>query len=271
MSRQGAILMKTYEYYFLYLIKNKLTHKIYVGVHATDDLNDGYMGSGLHIKRAIEKYGIDNFERTIISFFDNEKDMFAAEKNVVTPEFVKENTNYNIAVGGNGGHTGNYNSKKRSQLISESAADKVMAKDTTGNIIKVSKDDPRFITKELVGQTSGKAVVKNKVGEVLQVDINDPRITSGELVGITKGYCTMKDVAGNILYVSKSDPRIASGELVGITAGNTQSEKSNLKRSNTLKGREVKHTRVSCIICKKSTILTNFVRWHNSCSSKIVS
>jgi hypothetical protein len=263
--------MKTYDYYYLYLIKNKLTHKIYVGVHATDDLNDGYMGSGLHIKRAIEKYGIDNFERTILSFFDSEEEMFEAEKNIVTPEFVKEDTNYNIAVGGNGGHTGNYDSKKRSELISIASSNKVVAKDKNGDIIKVSKDDPRFNTKELVGQTYGKAVVKNSVGEVLQVDINDPRIASGELVGITKGYCTMKDKSGNIVYVSKSDPRIARGELVGVTAGHTQTEESNLKRSNTLKGREVKHTRVSCIICKKSTILTNFVRWHNSCSSKIVS
>ena len=40
---------------------------------------------------------------------------------------------------------------------------------------------------------------------------------------------------------------------------------SNLKRSQTLKGRKVPLTYVSCICCKKSTSLTNFIRWHKDC------
>ena len=44
-----------------------------------------------------------------------------------------------------------------------------------------------------------------------------------------------------------------------------QTPESNAKRSNTLKGRKVPLTYVSCACCKKTTTLTNFIRWHKDC------
>ena len=49
----------------IYEIKNKVNGKLYIGQHSSDELGS-YWGSGKLLKYAINKYGIDNFERSII-------------------------------------------------------------------------------------------------------------------------------------------------------------------------------------------------------------
>ena len=90
-------------HYTIYKITNKINGKIYIGKHQTLDSNDGYMGSGKRLALAIEKYGIENFEKEILFNFDNEDRMNSKEAELVTEEFVKEDTNYNLCPGGNGG------------------------------------------------------------------------------------------------------------------------------------------------------------------------
>ncbi len=42
-------------FYYLYEVRNNINGKIYVGVHKTRDLNDGYMGSGKVLNRSMGK------------------------------------------------------------------------------------------------------------------------------------------------------------------------------------------------------------------------
>lgn len=90
-------------FYTVYQITNKINGKIYIGKHQTKDLNDGYTGSGKHLKYAISKYGIENFEKEIIFQFDNEADMNAKEAELVTEEFCSRQDTYNLCPGGKGG------------------------------------------------------------------------------------------------------------------------------------------------------------------------
>ena len=90
--------------YTIYKITNNLNNKIYIGVHGTINPNDNYMGSGLHIKRAITKYGKENFKKEILFEFDNKKDVYLMESEIVNVEFVKRQDTYNISIGGKGGN-----------------------------------------------------------------------------------------------------------------------------------------------------------------------
>lgn len=93
--------------YYLYKITNNVNNKVYVGVHQTKNLDDGYMGSGKYLINAIEKYGIENFSKDILMFFDTKDEMFIAEANIVDEHFVKRPDTYNLKIGGEGGWPSN--------------------------------------------------------------------------------------------------------------------------------------------------------------------
>ena len=48
--------------HFIYRTTNLLNGKFYVGRHSTTNMNDGYFGSGIVLKKAIEKYNVSNEE-----------------------------------------------------------------------------------------------------------------------------------------------------------------------------------------------------------------
>ena len=89
--------------YTIYKITNLVNDKIYIGAHATTNVEDDYLGSGVRISQAIEKYGRDSFKKDIIAIFDTPEEMWNAEFEIVNDEFLKKENVYNIHRGGVGG------------------------------------------------------------------------------------------------------------------------------------------------------------------------
>lgn len=83
----------------VYKTTNKINGKIYIGVHKTNNKEDGYLGSGKLLKRAIEKYGKQNFQRDILFECSSVEEMFQKEKQIVE---IGKNV-YNLKLGGDGG------------------------------------------------------------------------------------------------------------------------------------------------------------------------
>lgn len=90
-------------YFLIYVTTNLENGKFYVGMHRTDNLDDGYLGSGKAFKRAVSKYGKEYFQKEILQSFDNELDMIETEKQIVTEAFCNRRDTYNICPGGKGG------------------------------------------------------------------------------------------------------------------------------------------------------------------------
>ena len=53
-------------YYIIYKITNINTGQFYIGSHKTHNVEDGYFGSGIYLKRAIKKYGKAAFIKEIL-------------------------------------------------------------------------------------------------------------------------------------------------------------------------------------------------------------
>lgn len=92
-------------FHYFYKITNLNNGKYYYGVHSTTDLYDGYSGSGILLKTAYKKYGIENFTKNIIKFFDDRKSLLEYEKYIVNEELVNSEDCYNLTIGGKGDET----------------------------------------------------------------------------------------------------------------------------------------------------------------------
>ena len=88
--------------HYLYKIENKLNKKIYIGIHSTENMNDGYMGSSALVSQAIEKYGENNFSKTILEYCNSREELVELEKKIVNEKFVARRDTYNLSVGGGG-------------------------------------------------------------------------------------------------------------------------------------------------------------------------
>jgi len=93
-------------YHYIYKTTNLKTGKFYVGMHSTDNLNDGYLGSGLRLRRSIRKHGKDNFKLEILEFLPDRSSLKDREKELVNENLLKDPMCMNLKQGGTGGNIG---------------------------------------------------------------------------------------------------------------------------------------------------------------------
>lgn len=124
--------MKKHRFNYFYKITNNINGHYYYGIHSTDDLNDDYMGSGTRLHYAYKKYGKENFTKEILKFFDTYEDACEYESIIVNETLLKDDSCYNIKLGGLGG-----------------SPNMLTAIDNNGKTYYVFKDDDRLKSGEL--------------------------------------------------------------------------------------------------------------------------
>jgi len=135
-------------YHFIYKTTHIDSGKYYIGKHSTNNINDDYLGSGILLKKAIEKYGRENFKREILEIVNTSEEAWLLEEKYITKEVLDDVMSFNIAYGGI-----NYiRSLKRNDfeafLSHQSKAGK------KGGMVGLMKNDPTFQSR------GGKAVAK---------------------------------------------------------------------------------------------------------------
>jgi hypothetical protein len=93
---------KKSDIHYLYKTTCKVTGRYYIGMHSTNNLEDGYLGSGLVLRRSIRKHGKDNHEKEILELFESRELLVEAEKAAITDDMLVDRNCMNLVSGGNG-------------------------------------------------------------------------------------------------------------------------------------------------------------------------
>jgi hypothetical protein len=72
-------------------------------MHCTNNLNDGYLGSGIFLRNSIRKYGKDNHLLQILEYFPSKELLVNKEKEIVNEQLLKDPLCMNLKIGGIGG------------------------------------------------------------------------------------------------------------------------------------------------------------------------
>ena len=106
---------KAKKYHIVYKTTCKISGRFYVGMHSTDIIDDGYLGSGRRLKYSIDKHGKEEHIREILAYCDDRKSLAKKEAEIIDERFLKHPMCMNLIEGGEGGDT--YTKENRHQRI----------------------------------------------------------------------------------------------------------------------------------------------------------
>lgn len=91
------------KYHYIYRTTCQITGKFYVGMHSTDNLEDGYLGSGKILGYSRKKHGDENHKKDIIEMCPTREALKLREKEIVNEQLLADPLNINLKYGGEGG------------------------------------------------------------------------------------------------------------------------------------------------------------------------
>ena len=91
------------KYHYIYKITCNITNKYYIGMHSTNNLEDGYFGSGKRLWFSINYHGKENHVKDILEFLPNRQLLKEREEKIVNQHLLNEPLCMNLVIGGQGG------------------------------------------------------------------------------------------------------------------------------------------------------------------------
>lgn len=126
---------------YVYLVRNKINGKQYIGQKHSEVFVENYYGSGVYLTRALNKYGIENFEHVaILEWCETKEDLDNSEKYWIDYyNAVDSNDFYNLAKGGIGTTAGSKRSDTFKAKIAEATSRRVWTDESRAKISNAIK------------------------------------------------------------------------------------------------------------------------------------
>jgi len=168
------------KYHVIYKTTCVVTGKWYIGMHSTDDLNDGYLGSGQVLSRSIKKYGRDNHVYEVLEHHPTRKAVSLREEELLTKELRSNPMCMNIAGGGIGHAPGHRNPEESKRKNSE-ASKRMWAKRKAEGWV-AHKQKPETVAKRAKANTGKKRSPEQKANLGVGQATYYASVDHGELV-----------------------------------------------------------------------------------------
>ena len=108
---------KQKKYHYIYKTTNLINGKYYIETHSTNNLEDGYLGSGKRLWYSINYHGKDNHTKEVLEFCENREQLKKREEEIVNEQLLTEDLCMNLMVGGQGGLVNDEHKRKLTEAL----------------------------------------------------------------------------------------------------------------------------------------------------------
>lgn len=241
---------KRRKHHIIYKTTCLTTGKWYIGLHSTDDLNDGYMGSGSHLWKSIKRYGKHNHRTEILEHCPDRTSLIKREAEIVTQDLLQQEACMNLMLGGGAGPEFKKPTKEETRARISQRSKEMWAKRKAEGYVPPPQS-PEHVAKR----------AKSNTGKIR---------TTEQKVNLKRGQQ---------LYFSSVDRAVLNerGQKAAVTRQERGTNKGGRPPGIPLSDEQRQHLavinagktwpRACCICCRKETTLSALNRYHTSCST----
>lgn len=155
---------------FIYKTTCTITGKWYIGMHSTDNLDDGYLGSGRLIQASVKKHGRKKHVIEILEHLPSREALIIREEELVTADLRSDPLCMNLRNGGTGNLPGVKQPEHSQRLRSES--------------LKKTYSDPSVRARKLAVHGSAESRAKNRAAQIIAQ--NRPEVKTRKTLLLSK-------------------------------------------------------------------------------------
>lgn len=227
---------KRRKYHIIYKTTCSVTGKWYIGLHSTDNLDDGYQGSGSRLWKSIKKHGKDQHQTEILEHCADRATLILREAEIVNDDLLADPQCMNVIKGGNANAEEIKILREEAKRKCKQAADQMWAK---------RKADPTALAEHIKKIATPEIVAK-------RAEANTGKKRTPEQLKNLK--------QGQQRYYSTVDKETLNER--GQKAAKTRAEDGSNRGGRPL---GIPQIRASCMFCRRATITSGLKQFHSNC------